>query len=211
MPGPLAKRRTDDFEETLVRVTRAGGFTLRRVFYTVPSRLVGHRLRVRAVRRLPGAVRGHGAPHDAAPGLRGSERPAWAGGGLPACAAVAAQQADGAAEPGLPRRPVPPRRLPPCLRRAPRGPRRPQSLPPDGGSARPGPRSVLRSPARRAGQPGGHRPRAPGRRWCRSSRRHGAISPSKPPSTSSTSTTSSSSTTSPASPASRRRPASCSS
>ena len=81
MPEPLAKRRTDDFEETLVRVTRAGGCTLRRVFYTVPSRLVGHRMRVRAVRRLPGAVRGHGAPHDAAPGPRGSERPAWAGGG----------------------------------------------------------------------------------------------------------------------------------
>ena len=47
MLGPLPKRRTDDFEETLVRVTRTGGFTLRRVFYTVPSRLVGHRLRVR--------------------------------------------------------------------------------------------------------------------------------------------------------------------
>ena len=47
MPGPLPKRRTDGFEETLVRVTRTGGFTLRRVFYTVPSRLVGHRLRVR--------------------------------------------------------------------------------------------------------------------------------------------------------------------
>ena len=45
--GPLPKRRTDGFEETLVRVTRTGGFTLRRVFYTVPSRLVGHRLRVR--------------------------------------------------------------------------------------------------------------------------------------------------------------------
>ena len=44
---PLPKRRTDDFEETLVRVTRTGGFTRRRVFYTVPSRLVGHRLRVR--------------------------------------------------------------------------------------------------------------------------------------------------------------------
>ena len=28
-------------------VTSAGGFTLRRVFYTVPSRLIGHRLRVR--------------------------------------------------------------------------------------------------------------------------------------------------------------------
>ena len=47
VPGPLPKRRTDDFEETLVHVTRAGGFTLRRVFYTVPSRMVGHRLRVR--------------------------------------------------------------------------------------------------------------------------------------------------------------------
>jgi len=30
-----------------VRVTSAGGFTLRKVFYTVPSRLIGHRLRVR--------------------------------------------------------------------------------------------------------------------------------------------------------------------
>ncbi len=30
-----------------MHVTRAGGFTLRRVFYTVPSRMVGHRLRVR--------------------------------------------------------------------------------------------------------------------------------------------------------------------
>ena len=30
-----------------MRVTRTGGFTLRRVFYTVPSRLVGHGLRVR--------------------------------------------------------------------------------------------------------------------------------------------------------------------
>lgn len=44
---PLPKRRSDGFEETLVRVTRTGGFVLRRVFYTVPSRLVGHRLRVR--------------------------------------------------------------------------------------------------------------------------------------------------------------------
>jgi hypothetical protein len=43
----LPPRRTDDFEETLVTVTRSGGFFLRRVFYTVPSRLIGHRLRVR--------------------------------------------------------------------------------------------------------------------------------------------------------------------
>ena len=45
--GPLPGRRSDGFEETLVRVTSTGGFSLRRVFYTVPSRLVGHRLRVR--------------------------------------------------------------------------------------------------------------------------------------------------------------------
>ena len=43
----LPPRRTQDFEEMLVRVTSSGGFTLRKVFYTVPSRLVGHRLRVR--------------------------------------------------------------------------------------------------------------------------------------------------------------------
>ena len=44
---PLPPRRTTDFEEDLVTVTRSGGFLLRRVFYTVPSRLIGHRLRVR--------------------------------------------------------------------------------------------------------------------------------------------------------------------
>jgi len=44
---PLPPRRTTDFEEDLVTVTRSGGFLLRRVFYTVPSRPIGHRLRVR--------------------------------------------------------------------------------------------------------------------------------------------------------------------
>ncbi|MDQ2861620.1 MAG: IS21 family transposase [Pseudomonadota bacterium] len=44
---PLPRRRTGDYEETLVTVTSSGGFTLRKVFYTVPSRLIGHRLRVR--------------------------------------------------------------------------------------------------------------------------------------------------------------------
>ena len=43
----LPPQRTDDFEELQVRVTSSGGFTLRKVFYTVPSRLIGHRLRVR--------------------------------------------------------------------------------------------------------------------------------------------------------------------
>jgi hypothetical protein len=44
---PLPGRRTCDYEETIVIVTSSGGFLLKRVFYTVPSRLIGHRLRVR--------------------------------------------------------------------------------------------------------------------------------------------------------------------
>ncbi len=44
---PLPQARTCDYEETFVYVTSSGGFTLRKVFYTVPSRLIGHRLRVR--------------------------------------------------------------------------------------------------------------------------------------------------------------------
>jgi hypothetical protein len=44
---PLPPRRVEDGEETMVMVTSSGGFMLRRVFYTVPSRLIGHRLRVR--------------------------------------------------------------------------------------------------------------------------------------------------------------------
>jgi hypothetical protein len=43
----LPNMRTTDYEEVLVTVTSSGGFTLRKVFYTVPSRLIGHRLRVR--------------------------------------------------------------------------------------------------------------------------------------------------------------------
>jgi transposase InsO family protein len=45
--SPLPKGRTADFEEKVIPVTSSGGFILRRVFYTVPSRLIGHRLRVR--------------------------------------------------------------------------------------------------------------------------------------------------------------------
>jgi hypothetical protein len=43
----LPHARTCDYEEVLVYVTSSGGFTLRKVFYSVPSRLIGHRLRVR--------------------------------------------------------------------------------------------------------------------------------------------------------------------
>jgi hypothetical protein len=43
----LPGQRACDYEETIVTVTSSGGFTLKKVFYTVPSRLIGHRLRVR--------------------------------------------------------------------------------------------------------------------------------------------------------------------
>jgi hypothetical protein len=43
----LPAGRTTDYEETIVTVTSTSGFTLRKVFYSVPSRLIGHRLRVR--------------------------------------------------------------------------------------------------------------------------------------------------------------------
>ena len=42
LPGP----RTSDCEEVGVRVSSSGGFTLRKEFYTVPSGLIGHRLRL---------------------------------------------------------------------------------------------------------------------------------------------------------------------
>src|SRR5258705_11866157 len=43
----LPAHRTTDYEETIVTVTSTSGFTLKKVFYSVPSRLIGHRLRVR--------------------------------------------------------------------------------------------------------------------------------------------------------------------
>jgi hypothetical protein len=43
----LPERRTTDFEEVIVTVTSSSGFVLRKVFYSTPSRLIGHRLRVR--------------------------------------------------------------------------------------------------------------------------------------------------------------------
>jgi hypothetical protein len=43
---PLPARRTADYEDVRVVVTSSGGFILRRVFYSVPSRLIGHRLNV---------------------------------------------------------------------------------------------------------------------------------------------------------------------
>jgi hypothetical protein len=43
----LPETRTADYEQALVYVSTSGGFVLRKVFYTVPSRLIHHRLRAR--------------------------------------------------------------------------------------------------------------------------------------------------------------------
>jgi hypothetical protein len=43
----LPPLRTTDHDEAIVRVTSGSGFILRRVFYTVPSRLIGYRLNLR--------------------------------------------------------------------------------------------------------------------------------------------------------------------
>jgi hypothetical protein len=43
----LPARRTTDYEETYVTFTSTSGFIPKKVLYSVPSRLIGHRLRVR--------------------------------------------------------------------------------------------------------------------------------------------------------------------
>jgi transposase InsO family protein len=70
---PLPGNRTCDYEEASAFVTSSGGFTLKKVFYTVPSRLVGHRLRVKlyddrlelliGATQLMTLVRGRGGPN----------------------------------------------------------------------------------------------------------------------------------------------------
>jgi hypothetical protein len=44
---PLPARRSADFVETEARVTRASAFTVRGILYSAPSRLIGHRLKIR--------------------------------------------------------------------------------------------------------------------------------------------------------------------
>jgi len=43
---PLPHRRTTDFTEIVVSVTRTGGFMVKNIFYSAPSQLIGQRLRV---------------------------------------------------------------------------------------------------------------------------------------------------------------------
>ncbi len=49
---PLPRERMQECRETRVRVTRSGGFTLGKVFYTLPSRMIGHMLTARVYDRI---------------------------------------------------------------------------------------------------------------------------------------------------------------
>lgn len=45
--NPLPPRKTADYEETCATVTSTSTFVLRKILYTVPSRLIGHKLLIR--------------------------------------------------------------------------------------------------------------------------------------------------------------------
>jgi transposase InsO family protein len=120
---PLPTCRATDYEETIVTVSSTSGFTLKKVFYSVPSRLIGHRLRVRLGAcprageagpggRSPGMLSRRHATDDAAPWPTASQRQARSCRQLPARHPCLAPQADGAFEPGLPRAALSAPRLP---------------------------------------------------------------------------------------------------
>ena len=102
----LPGRRTTDYKETNVRITRSSGFVLRKVFYTVPSRLIGHRL---GVRLYADRVELYlGSRHQLTlPATRSSpfivQALVCACGQLSSCDSFSEAQANGADELGLPR------------------------------------------------------------------------------------------------------------
>ena len=99
--------RAADYEETSVVVTSSSGFTLRRVFYTVPSRLSVTALACVSMTTASNSfLSRHPAPHAAARAAEQDGHPC-ARRQLPPRHPFLEAQADGAAEPGLPRRPVP--------------------------------------------------------------------------------------------------------
>ena len=108
----LPAHRTTDYEETIVTVTSTSGFTLKKVFYSVPSRLIGHRLRVRLGACPRAGEAGPGgrsarmlsrcdAAVDAASRSASIQRKAWPRRRLPARHPCPAPQANGSAQSSL--------------------------------------------------------------------------------------------------------------
>ena len=103
----LPERRTSDYEEERVVVTSSGGFILKRVFYTVPSRLIGHWLTVRLYDDRLVCLLGSSRGGNAAARPLARSQQAGAGRRLPARHPRASQEADGVTQFGLPRSAVP--------------------------------------------------------------------------------------------------------
>ena len=132
----------------IVTVTSSGGFTLKKVFYTVPSRLIGHRLRVRLYDDRLDVFIGGTPLMTLARGRAAEQRQARPRRRLSPRDPRPAAQTHGVAQSRLPRPAVPARRLSPDLRPAAREAPGEIGVPPDGQSAGACPRARLRGRAR---------------------------------------------------------------
>ena len=110
---PLPEQRTSDYEYERVYVTSSSGFALRKVYYSVPSRLIGHTLCVRLYHDRLELLLGATFLMTRA---RADRRQARLCGQLSPPDPLPAAQADGVAEPSVPRSVIPAPRLPPLLR-----------------------------------------------------------------------------------------------
>ena len=111
----LPGQRTWDHEETLLTVTLSGGFTLKRVFYNVPLRLIGHRLRSDYTTTASTCSSAPPAD-DTHPRRSARHRQSRPPGRLSLRHPCIATQTHGAAQPRLPRSAIPPGRLSPDIR-----------------------------------------------------------------------------------------------
>ena len=98
---PLPPGRTTDYDEATVFVTSSSGFVLRKVFYTVPSRLIGFRMRVRLYDDRLECFVGQQPGADLAPRPQPSRWAAWSRRRLPPRHPQPAPQTHGVAQPGL--------------------------------------------------------------------------------------------------------------
>ena len=89
-----------DYEETIVTVTSTSGFILKKVFYSLPWRLIGHRLRVRLYDDRFECFLGSTPLTTLRRGGCSSGK-AWPRRRLPARHPCLAPQANGLAQPGL--------------------------------------------------------------------------------------------------------------
>ena len=163
---PLPARRSCDYDEARVRVTSSGGFVFRKVFYTVPSRLIGYELTLRAFddrlelflggTQLETLPRGRAPTADGARTLMSSTT---------AMSSTAAGQAAGLRQPDLSRRSLPAHGVPPLLGCAGGGAASATGLPDHGGPAVAGACAGLRGGPRRGAGPHsrGGRPARSGR------------------------------------------------